>query len=62
MDHCCTPACMGIKFLIVGIILILVTLYTTWNIWVVIGILLIIKAIMMFLMPVCLCNKNKKTR
>jgi hypothetical protein len=62
MDSYCTPTCKGIKLLIAGIILILVTMYTNWNIWIVIGVLLIIKAVMMFIMPVCPCNKNKPVR
>jgi hypothetical protein len=40
------------KMLIVGLVFILARLYTTWDIWVVIGVLMIIKALMMFMMPV----------
>jgi hypothetical protein len=58
MEDCCTPKCKAIKMLIFGLILILVTLYTTWNIWVVLGVLLIIKAIIMFFMPTCCCSKS----
>ncbi len=60
MENCCTPACMGIKLLILGIILIVNQYYFKFDIWMVIGVLLIIKAIIMFIMPVCACNKNKK--
>ena len=62
MDNCCTPKCIGIKLLIFGLILILASLYTTWNIWIVIGVLLIIKAIIMFIMPVCPCQKEKSRK
>ncbi|MBS3079148.1 hypothetical protein J4218_03435 [Candidatus Pacearchaeota archaeon] len=61
MDECCTPKCKAVKFLVLGLILILVTLYTPWNIWVVLGVLLIIKAIIMFFMPNCACHgKNQE--
>ena len=46
-----TPKGMAVKMLVLGIILILVRLFTTWDIWVVLGVLLVIKAILMFLMP-----------
>ncbi len=58
MDECCTPKCNAIKLLVLGLILILVTLYTDWNIWVVLGVLLIIKAIVMFFMPNCCCQSK----
>jgi len=47
---------MAAMMLIVGIILVLVRLYTTWDIWVVLGILAIIKAIILFASPNC-CNQ-----
>ena len=57
----CTPVCRGAKMLVLGIILILARLvYPTWDIWVVIGAILAIKGIMLFVMPVCPCNKKKK--
>ena len=56
----CIPACKATKLLVLGVILILVRLYTAWDIWVVIGALLVIKALMMYIMPVCPCTKNKK--
>lgn len=57
MDECCTPNCKAGKLLVLGLILILVTLYLpTWNIWIVLGVLLIIKAVMMFFMPNCCCH------
>jgi len=42
---------IALKMLILGIILILVRLYTAWDIWIVLGVLAIIKAIMLFMMP-----------
>jgi len=51
MEECCSSRMWAIKLLILGIILILVRLYTTWDIWVVLGVILIIKALVMFLMP-----------
>ncbi|MBU0461133.1 MAG: hypothetical protein KJ574_00960 [Nanoarchaeota archaeon] len=59
MDKC-TPQCTAMKLLVFGIVLILVRMYTTWDIWIVIGALLIIKAIMLFIMPICPCIKGKK--
>lgn len=44
--------------LVIGIVIILVRLYTNWDIWVVIGVLLIIKAIMMFKHPCCKPKKK----
>lgn len=62
MDNCCTPRCMAIKLLVLGIILILVRLYTSWDIWIVLGVLAIIKAIMLFAMPVCPCQTQNKEK
>jgi len=56
----CTPKCMAMKFLVLGIILLLVRYYTTWDMWIVFGALLIIKAVILFVMPVCKCNVKKK--
>jgi hypothetical protein len=56
MDECCTPRCKAIKLLILGIIIILIKKYTVWDMWIVIGGLLIIKAIMIFIMPICPCH------
>lgn len=56
----CSPKCMASKLLIAGIILILTRLYTSWDIWVVIGSLLVIKGILLFVMPNCHCNIEKK--
>ncbi len=43
--------CIGIKWIVVGLILILVRMYTTWDIWIVLGVLIILKGIMKFFMP-----------
>jgi len=51
MESCCKNM-WAWKMLIVGLVFILARLYTTWDIWVVIGVLMIIKALMMFMMPV----------
>ncbi len=58
----CTPACKGMKLLLLGVILILVRYFTAWDIWVVIGVLMIIKALMLFIMPICPCQKKMKKK
>ena len=50
---------IAIKLLVFGAVLILVRLYTEWDIWVVIGTLLILKALIMFFHPGC-CKEKKK--
>jgi len=52
----CTPQCTAMKFLVFGAILILVRLYTQWDIWVVLGALLIVKGLLLFIMPKCCCQ------
>ncbi len=58
----CTPRCMAAKLLVLGIILILIRMYTTWDMWIVIGALLVIKAVLIFFMPVCGCQTKKKKK
>lgn len=53
---------IAIKLLIVGAILVLVRSYTEWDIWVVIGAILVIKAILLFIMPTCDCNAKTKKK
>jgi len=55
-----TSQCRATMLLIVGIILIVARLYTTWDIWVVIGGLLVVKAICIYIMPNCKCTTKKK--
>ena len=50
------------KMLILGIILILVRLYTSWDIWIVIGALLIIKAVVHFAVPHTCCEESTKKK
>jgi uncharacterized protein YjeT (DUF2065 family) len=57
MEH--TPKCIGMKMLVLGIVLILVRLYTTWDIWVVLGVLAVIKGLILLLMPNCCCDKKQ---
>jgi len=49
MKKKCMHKHMAMVPLIVGIILIAVRLYTTWDIWIVVGAIMILKAIMMLL-------------
>ncbi len=60
--ECCTPKCMAVKMLVLGLVLVLVRLYTAWDIWIVLGAILIIKAVVMFVMPTCKCNVDTKKK
>ena len=57
MDSTCCDGycgkCHAAKFIVVGIVLILVKWYTQWDIWVVLGVLLVLKGIMKLAMPTC---------
>ncbi len=53
----CHGKWIALKLLILGLAFILITLYTDWNLGVVIGVLLIIKAIIIVLMPMCCKTK-----
>jgi hypothetical protein len=56
----CKPQCMAIKLLVFGLVIVLARLFTEWDIWIVVGVLLIIKAIVMFVMSLCPCCKKEK--
>ncbi len=58
----CTSQCKAMRLLVFGIILLVARLYTTLDIWVVIAALLISKAILLFIVPVCPCSKKAKRR
>ena len=45
--------CWSMKYIILGVVLIAVRWYTPWDIWVVLGVLLILKGIMKMAMPMC---------
>lgn len=56
----CNHKHMALKFLIIGLVLVLVRKYTLWDIWIVIGVIMIIKSILIFLHPVKSSRKKKK--
>ena len=58
----CTPRCWAMKLLVLGIVLILVRIYTAWDIWVVLGALLIAKGILVLIMPRCCCQDKPKAK
>jgi len=60
MEH--STQCMGGKMLLLGIILVLVRIFTSWDIWIVIGVLLIIKALIVLLLPMCACQKKAQKK
>lgn len=63
MEGCCTAKCKATKLLIMGILLILVRVYfPNWDLFRIIGILLIIKAVVVFFMPACPWCKPKAGR
>lgn len=62
MDECCcTPGCKGMKWLVGGIVLLLIAIFLPkWNPLIVLGVLMILKSIWVFAMPKCVCNKDSK--
>ena len=52
--------CWAIKWIVLGIILILVRLYTTWDIWVVLGALFVLKGILKLVKPTCGHSEEKQ--
>ena len=58
----CTTQFKAMKMLVFGVILILVRLYTLWDIWVVLGTLLVIKGVLLLIMPNCKCQTKPKKK
>ena len=58
----CVPQCKAMKMLVIGGVLIAVRLFTKWDIVIVIGAMLVVKALMLFVMPVCPCNSKKEKK
>ena len=62
MDNC-TPQCRAMKLLVFGLVIVLVRyFYPGWDIWMVVGVLLVIKALMLFIWPTCCCHPEKKKK
>lgn len=57
MEECCHGRWKSLKWIILGLVLILVRLYTAWDIWVVLGVLVLIKGILVLVMP-CKCDSK----
>jgi membrane-bound ClpP family serine protease len=51
---------MVYKLLVLGVILILVRVFTKWDMWIVLGVILIIKAIAMLVIPGKMSNEKAK--
>jgi hypothetical protein len=60
MEECSHGKMIAIKLFIAGLILILARLYTVWDMWIVVGALLIIGGLAMFIIP--MCHPQKKRR
>ena len=58
MEHS-DPKCMAMELLVLGVILIVVRTYTNWDIWVVVGALLVLKALWIYFNPMCGCARKK---
>jgi membrane-bound ClpP family serine protease len=52
----------AVMLFVFGLILVLVRLYTQWDVWVVIGVLLMVKAVLMALMSLCCRAKGEKKK
>lgn len=50
----------AVMLFVFGLILVLARLYTQWDIWLVIGVLLMVKAVLIALMSVCCQGKEEK--
>ena len=50
---------MFVMPLLIGIVIILARLYTQWDIWIVLGVILIVKAVMMLVHPDCYKGKKR---
>lgn len=59
--NCCghTPQCYGMMAVVLGAVLIANQLWFRYDIWVVLGALLVIKGIIKIAMPVCKCQKKE---
>ncbi len=56
MENCCGGVCIKCHawmFIVFGLILVINQLYTEWDIWVVLGVLLILKGILKLIKPTC---------
>jgi len=67
MDSTCYDGicakCWSAKFIVIGLILIANQLWIKWDIWVVIGSLLVLKGIIKFVKPMCgHCEPEKKMK
>jgi hypothetical protein len=57
--HGCKPACIGMKMIAVGALLIANQIYFRLNWWILLGGLLILKGLMLVVMKGCMCHMHE---
>lgn len=50
----------AVMLFIFGLVILLARLYTKWDIWIVLGVLMIVKALLMAVMSMCCQGKEEK--
>jgi len=64
-DICCggtCPRCWAGKLIVIGVVLILARIYTNWDIWIVVGTIILLKGLLMLVMPTCPHCEEKSPR
>ena len=53
-ENCCDgicAKCLSMKYIVAGVVIILVRIYTNWDIWIVLGTMVAIKGLLKLAMP-----------
>lgn len=62
MHEGCSHKGMAVKLLVLGLILILVRTYTLWDMWIVVGAILVIKAVLIYFIPHNCCEAKPEVK